>query len=623
MSFRRRAALGLTAAGFLVLLLTLLAFFSLRSANRFHRQELEQERKVVEIGSLGRAFEREVASARGYLLERDGRFLSEAAESRGEFLRALRQLRLLATDASEIRETERIARAEEQHNEAIGRAIAMAQEGAPADSVVRFWEAQVASKRTAFDRAVSSFLAEERGVREALRRQREARSGRLGAVVLAGGLTALLLTVVLAVVSSRRLTQLFDQERAERSRAEEALFLLQRSERRQGTIADSALDAIVTMDARGRILEFNSAAQGIFGYRAEEAVGKEMAQLLIPARLRDQHRRGLSRYLEAGEGPILGRRLEMPALRADGTEFPVELSVARVPGNGPPVFTGFVRDISARKRAEQTLRESEERFRSMGVDITEMRRAAEERATLLEEARAAVRARDQLLSVASHELKTPVATLRLQLQALLRETGDPKEGAAGRVASRLATAERQISRLTRLIDELLDVSRITSGRLRLDLEELDLPLLVRDAVARLGEQITRAGCRVEIRGAAVSRGLWDRFRLEQVVTNLLSNAVQYGAGKPIEITVDGDERAARLTIRDHGIGIPSAHQSRIFERFERAVSERHYGGLGLELWIARQIVEALGGSIAVESEPEKGSTFVVTLPRASPGIGLT
>jgi signal transduction histidine kinase len=106
------------------------------------------------------------------------------------------------------------------------------------------------------------------------------------------------------------------------------------------------------------------------------------------------------------------------------------------------------------------------------------------------------------------------------------------------------------------------------------------------------------------------------MRVEQVVTNLLSNAIKYGAGRPVEVAVSGDDLLARLTIRDHGIGIPLEHQARIFERFERAVSDRHYGGLGLGLWIVRQIVDALGGSIIVESEAGKGSTFTVNLPRS-------
>jgi signal transduction histidine kinase len=170
--------------------------------------------------------------------------------------------------------------------------------------------------------------------------------------------------------------------------------------------------------------------------------------------------------------------------------------------------------------------------------------------------------------------------------------------------------------LTGLINNLLDISRITAGRLDLELEPVDLAAVVRDSAARAREEIARASCTVQVEAPGPCMGQWDRMRVEQVVTNLLSNALKYGAGHPIEVSVAGDDGWARLTIRDHGIGIPPEDQARIFERFERAVSDRHYGGLGLGLWIVRQIVDALGGMIEVESESGKGSLFTINLPRA-------
>jgi len=183
---------------------------------------------------------------------------------------------------------------------------------------------------------------------------------------------------------------------------------------------------------------------------------------------------------------------------------------------------------------------------------------------------------------------------------------------------RIITSERQVERLTALINSLLDISRITAGRLDLDLEPVDFAAVVRDAAARFREDLARAGCSLEIQTDGPCVGEWDKVRLEQVVTNLLSNAAKYGSSRPVEVTVSGDGPTAVLSIRDHGIGIPPEHRSRIFERFERAVSDRHYGGLGLGLWIVRQIVEALGGSIRVESETGEGSTFTVLLPKAAP-----
>jgi signal transduction histidine kinase len=250
-------------------------------------------------------------------------------------------------------------------------------------------------------------------------------------------------------------------------------------------------------------------------------------------------------------------------------------------------------------------------------DLAARASVAIENARLYREARDAVRARDEFLSIASHELKTPLTTLQLQIQGLARKVRNTKgEPALEALSPRVTTSERQVERLTALINSLLDISRITSGRLDLDLEPVDLTAVVRDAAARFREDLVRAGCALEIRTDGPCVGEWDRVRLEQVVTNLLSNAAKYGASRPIEVTVRGDETGARLSVRDQGIGIPAEHQARIFERFERAVSDRHYGGLGLGLWIVRQIVEALGGSIRVESVAGEGSTFTVLLPKA-------
>jgi signal transduction histidine kinase len=250
-------------------------------------------------------------------------------------------------------------------------------------------------------------------------------------------------------------------------------------------------------------------------------------------------------------------------------------------------------------------------------DLAARASVAIENARLYREAREAVRARDEFLSIASHELKTPLTTLQLQIESLARKVRNTKgEPAMEALSPRVTASERQVERLTALISSLLDISRITAGRLDLDLEPVDLAAVVREAAARFREDLARAGCALEIRTDGPCVGEWDRVRLEQVVTNLLSNAAKYGASRPIEITVSGDETTARLSIRDQGIGIPPEHQARIFERFERAVSDRHYGGLGLGLWIVRQIVEALGGSIRVRSSAGEGSTFTVLLPKA-------
>ncbi|HEX9052588.1 MAG TPA: ATP-binding protein [Anaeromyxobacter sp.] len=248
-------------------------------------------------------------------------------------------------------------------------------------------------------------------------------------------------------------------------------------------------------------------------------------------------------------------------------------------------------------------------------DLAHRAAQAIENARLYSEAQAAVAARDEFLSIASHELRTPLTALRLALENMRRVSSrDAIEKLSPEYVERvLATAERQGHRLESLVAALLDVSRIQMGRLELDVEEVDLTPIVAEAAASLEDEARQTGSTIEMRGEPV-RGYWDRLRVSQVVTNLLANAVKYGAGKPVEVEFGPRDAGARLVVRDHGIGIEPADLPQIFERFERAVSSRNYGGLGLGLYIVKRIVEAHGGSISVESTPGEGSAFAVHLP---------
>jgi signal transduction histidine kinase len=225
----------------------------------------------------------------------------------------------------------------------------------------------------------------------------------------------------------------------------------------------------------------------------------------------------------------------------------------------------------------------------------------------------AVQARDAFLSAASHELKTPLTALSLVVQTLLR-----RRAPAADPTPQLETIGRQVGRLSRLVEDLLDVSRISAGRLRLDVTDLDLAQVVAEVTERLDGERPPGGAPLELDLRGPVRGRWDRLRLEQIAVNLLTNALKYGEGSPVTVTVaqDGDE--AVLRVRDGGIGIPPAEQARIFERFERGSAARNYGGIGLGLWIVREIVGALGGTISVESGAGEGTTFTVRLP-AAPG----
>ncbi|HZH13923.1 MAG TPA: ATP-binding protein [Archangium sp.] len=258
---------------------------------------------------------------------------------------------------------------------------------------------------------------------------------------------------------------------------------------------------------------------------------------------------------------------------------------------------------------------------TMGLcaEVTEQVLARREVEALASDLQKALQIRDDFLSVASHELKTPLTSLQLQLQLLWRslpETGP--DGQPHPARKRIEATRRPAERLHQLVNNLLDVSRIRAGRLALEHETVDFSALLQDVVTRSEADAAGAGCTLILHADSPVIGRWDRLRLEQVVTNLLSNAIKYGANHPVEMTVVQDGEIALLTVRDHGIGIAPENQARIFQRFERAVSERHYGGFGLGLWIVKQIVESLGGDIRVESQPGKGATFTVALPLEPP-----
>jgi signal transduction histidine kinase len=175
-------------------------------------------------------------------------------------------------------------------------------------------------------------------------------------------------------------------------------------------------------------------------------------------------------------------------------------------------------------------------------------------------------------------------------------------------------AEVQVRRLADLVNDLLDVARISAGKLQLARVPMDLAALVRELAARFSLQAQKVSCTLEVDAPGTLVGLWDTQRLEQVLVNLLTNALKYGAGRPVHLRLAAEGAQARLTVRDEGIGIAPEDQARIFERFERAVSDRHFGGLGLGLFICRQILDALGGTISVRSVPGQGATFEVVLP---------
>jgi len=347
--------------------------------------------------------------------------------------------------------------------------------------------------------------------------------------------------------------------------------------------------AIFMLDPSGRIETWNAGAERTKGYTADEIVGQHMSRFYTPE---DLERRLPATLLAQAERE--GRvESEGWRVRKDGTRFWADV-----------VITALVDDCGKLMGYAKVTR-----------DLTERLRAQEEQLWLAH-AEEAVRLRDEFLSIAAHELRTPLSAVQLQLQGLLERP----EGLDPRIRSRVERACRSGERLVALVDTLMDVSRITTGSFNLAPSRFDLTVAVQEVVERFREHATRAGSTVTLRSDGVLDGRWDRLRIEQVITNLLTNALKYAAGTPVEITLSGTEHDVMVTVSDGGPGIPESAQERIFLRFERAAPMRNFGGLGLGLYVARQIVEAHGGEIQLDRLRPKGAHFVIRLPREqSPG----
>ena len=364
-------------------------------------------------------------------------------------------------------------------------------------------------------------------------------------------------------------------------RAEEAL---RHSEEKLRLMIASVRDyALYMLDPTGHVVSWNPGAEQIKGYRAEEILGEHFSRFFTA----DDVQQGKpARELEIA---VTQGRFEDEAwrVRKDGSPFWANVVVTPVRDTSN-ALVGFVK---------------------ITRDLTEQRKLAEERLRLVQ-AREAIRLRDEFMSIASHELKTPLTALQLQLSNVRGQASE----AGGDLARKVDRAMRVGDRLVQLVEALLDVSRIASGKLKLNVESFDLVEAVREIVERLRDSAANAGCNLSLQTDGAIEGRWDRLRVEQVVTNLISNATKYDAGQPVDVSVTRKGDAAVLEVRDRGAGIQEAELSRIFERFERATSTRNYGGLGLGLYVARQIAEAHGGTIAARNIPDGGAAFTVNLP---------
>ncbi len=374
------------------------------------------------------------------------------------------------------------------------------------------------------------------------------------------------------------------EQRLLRQRAEQAL---RTSESIYQLTFEEAPIGIGHLDADGRVSKANRSLGEILGYggealhgrlfapREESAEWAAVTEHLQELRTRPGTYRGEHEILRGGETAWI--QVTLTALRGLGQAEPLPL-------------LAIVTDITSQKQAE----------------------LAESR--LVRELEQSLWTRDDFLSVAAHELKTPLTPLRLQVTSVMQAAEQPQPIARDQLVRRLAAIDRGVVRLEELIDRLLEISRIQVGAITLELEDVDLAAVAAEIGRRLRREAEQVGSRLSIEAAGPVVGRWDRARLEHVLSSLFSNAIKFGAGKPIAVTVASANGAARVEVRDQGIGIEASEQERIFGRFERAAPLRNYGGFGLGLWTARRIVEAHDGHITVDSRPGHGSVFTVELP---------
>lgn len=237
------------------------------------------------------------------------------------------------------------------------------------------------------------------------------------------------------------------------------------------------------------------------------------------------------------------------------------------------------------------------------------------RKTLLNEMlQESIKARDEFVSVASHELRTPMTSIKLSIEVAMKLIEKDDEQSKQKATHNLVKANRNIDRLNLLVEDMLDISRLSAGKMKLQKEGFNLSEMVAEVVDRFGPMLEDAGCKVTFQNAGVINGHWDRFRLEQVIVNLLSNAAKYAAGTLVEIKVWSEKNSAKISVRDHGKGITDADQERIFRRFERVQEKDNTKGLGLGLYIVSEIVTLHHGDIKVNSKINEGAEFLVTLP---------
>jgi PAS domain S-box-containing protein len=370
------------------------------------------------------------------------------------------------------------------------------------------------------------------------------------------------------------------------------------SEARKAAIFDSALDSIISVNHAGEIIEFNPQAERTFLYNREQVLGRLMVELIIPPDLRETHYQSFEHHLAKGKSSTLGKRIELTAMRSDGSEFPVELSLTSINTMSGPIFTAYIRDLTEQKQQEE-MRERSRELEEQNIRIHE-----------------ANRLKSEFLANMSHELRTPMNAVIGFSQLLV-------DGKAGS----LTTDQREYindiltsgQHLLQLINDVLDLAKIEAGKMELEPETFSVKEVADEVCAVMRTAAAQRNVKIQVDGCPdADRVTLDHRKFKQVLYNLLSNAVKFSHDNgEVKVAFSLDSRhQLRLQVKDYGIGIKQEDLPRVFREFEQLDSgaARRFPGTGLGLALTKKIVELHNGSIRVESEFGKGSTFIVAVP---------
>jgi len=360
---------------------------------------------------------------------------------------------------------------------------------------------------------------------------------------------------------------------------------LRESEARNNAILRASLDAIILMDHKGILQEFNPAAEEMFGQSREDVIGKPLADVIIPPRLRQQHWEGLNRYLLTGEAVVIGSRIETEGLRSDGTEFPVELAITRVPAGDIPLFAGYVRDISDRKRIIKALQPSNQELA-------------------------------QFAHVVAHDLRTPLRNIANYAGLLGKEC---RAGLDEKANEFLSSIRQSADAMQALIEGLLRYAEV--GEVGLTRENTDMTAVVNSVLTLMKSNLEAAGAEVIVSDLPVVES--DPLQLQQVFQNLIGNAIKYRRQDPPRISIRSRRSSDCwiVSVSDNGEGIRPEDQERVFLPLKR-LHGNEIAGTGLGLSICRTVMKRLGGRIWVESEVGTGSTFFLTVPHVLATIAI-